>query len=459
MNTQTTTDRPNVIWIFGDQHRAQALGHMGDPNVHTPSIDRMAGDGVTFRNAVSGNPWCTPFRACLLTSRYPHETCVRTPQQLDPSIPTVAQPFNEAGYDTAYFGKWHLDGHPESESRSAFHVVPPERRGGFKTWIGYENNNSQYDCWVHGHDENGNDVPLRKLPTYETDALTDLLLDYLAKRRQGAEGDGGDGDAGQPFFAVLSVQPPHGPYVAPREFMARHTPGEIQLRPNVPEQYDIAETARRQLAGYYAQIENLDWNIGRVRDALDRLGLADDTHVIFFSDHGDMHGSHACFGKSVPYEESIRIPFTIAGRIPHYEHRGGRVDAPINHVDIAPTTLGLCGLDTPDWMRGFDYSAYRRKDRHCPPPGQPDSAFLQHNVPKYHSMMLDRTWRGIVTADGWKYVAVPHQPFMLHNLNDDPFEQVNLAMKHKYRDIRKRLQDRLAGWIHDTGDEFALPEL
>ncbi len=449
------TKRPNVIWIFGDQHRAQALGHMGDPNVATPSIDRLAHEGVTFARAVSGNPWCTPFRASLLTSRYPHETCFRTPQRLDPETPTIAQPFNRAGYDTAYFGKWHLDGHPESESRSAFHVVPPQRRGGFGTWIGYENNNSQYDCWVHGHDDNGSDVPLRKLPGYETDALSDLLIEYIEDRAGRRDDENRDG---KPFFAILSVQPPHGPYVAPREFMDRHTPGGIELRPNVPEQYGIAETARRNLAGYYAQIENLDWNIGRVRDALDRAGLADDTHILFFSDHGDMHGSHACFGKSVPWEESIRIPFTIAGRVPHYDYLGGRVSAPINHVDIAPTTLGLCGLEVPGWMRGYDYSHYRLKGKDAPA-GEPDSAYIQHNVRKYHSMMLDRTWRGVVTADGWKYVCVPHQPFMLFDLNEDPYEQVNLAMKWKYRDIRARLQDRLAGWIADTGDEFDLPDL
>lgn len=448
--TDSTAKQPNVIWVFGDQHRAQATGYAGDPNVCTPALDTLDRQGVTFTNAVTGNPWCTPFRACALTSRYPHHTCIRTPQLLDPDIPTIAEPFNGAGYDTAYFGKWHLDGWIEADGRSALHIVPPERRGGFNTWIGYENNNSQYDCWVHGHSAGGDEVELYKLPGYETDALTDLLIDYLTGRKSSNEDE--------PFFAVLSVQPPHGPYVAPRQFMERHTPGRVELRPNVPEQYGIADQARRNLAGYYAQIENLDWNIARLQSALDQLGLSDDTHIMFFSDHGDMQGSHACFGKSVPYEESIRIPMIVAGQVPYYQHRAGTCDAPLNHVDIAPTTLGLCGIDKPEYMVGYDYSGYRLKDRQLAA-GEPDSAYLTQYVRKYHSMMIDRPWRGIVTRDRWKYVCLPGQPLMLYNLNEDPYEQVNLALKYKFNDVRKKLQDRLAQWISDTGDEFELPEL
>ena len=453
-----TPRRANVIWIFGDQHRGQAQGHMGDPNLATPCIDRLADEGVTFTRAVAGNPWCTPFRACLLTGRYPHHTCVQTPQLLDPSIPTIAHPFNEAGYETAYFGKWHLDGWPEDRGRSALHIVPPERRGGFETWIGYENNNSQWDCWVHGHRADGGEVPLHRLGGYETDALTDMLIEFLCARA--------DGDAvpptgpDRPFFAVLSVQPPHDPYLAPEEFMAGHSPAEVELRPNVPPVAHVQERARRDLAGYYAMIENLDYNLGRVRDCLAAMGLYDNTHVMFFSDHGDMHGSHGRFRKNQPYEEAISIPFILGGLSPYYDNRSERIDdAVVNHVDIAPTTLGLCGIDVPEGMVGFDYSGCRRKDRSVPLSGQPDSAYLQHCVRKLHSDGIDRTWRGIVTRDGWKYVCLEHQPHPMVDLNEDPYELNNLAFNTRYVAERKKLQDRLAQWIADTGDEFALPEL
>ena len=133
---------PNIIWIFGDQHRAQALSYRGDPNVYTPNIDNLARSGMRFDNAVAGAPWCTPFRGALLTSMYPHQNeADRTPSQLSPSLPTIAEPFNQAGYHTAYIGKWHLDG-----SNNREHYVPPQRRGGFQYWMGYENNNNQNEC-------------------------------------------------------------------------------------------------------------------------------------------------------------------------------------------------------------------------------------------------------------------------------------------------------------------------
>lgn len=455
-----TPDRPNVLWVFGDQHRAQAQGHMGDPNLRTPNIDRIACEGPTFCRAVAGNPWCTPFRGSLLTSRYPHECTYRTPMMLDPTYPTIADAFNQHDYETAWFGKWHLDGHPESEGRSAFHQIPRERRGRFQTWIGYENNNSQYDSWVHGHEADGSEVDLYRLPGHETDCLTDLLLDFLRARPQAGT------DQHKPFFATLSVQPPHDPYfpapfppIEPDGYGRPRSAGEIQLRPNVPDIPWVREKAQRDLCGYYHMIENLDFNLGRIRRTLEELGLADRTLIIFFSDHGDMHGSHGMFGKSVPWEESIRIPFSIGGGIPVYNRNFGRIDAPINHVDIAPTTLGLCGIDKPDWMRGYDYSGLVNPDPATWPTDLPDSAFLQQTVRKLHAHGVDRTWRGIVTTDGWKYVCLEHQPLIMHNLNEDPYETVNLAFHSHHRAQRVRLQDRLAAWIRDTGDQFALPEL
>jgi arylsulfatase A-like enzyme len=336
-----------------------------------------------------------------------------------------------------------VDGFHESEGRAAMHIIPPERRGGFDIWVGYENYNSQWDCWVHGGA--GAAAFHRRLPGYETDALTDFLLSYLGERAGQA----------QPFFAILSLQPPHDPYVAPADWMARHIPAQIALRPNVPAIPRVVEQARCELAGYYAMIENADWNVGRVLRKLDETGLADRTHVLFFSDHGDMHGSHGMFRKTNPWEESIRIPCLVSGLRTAYAHRRGRVTAPINHVDIAPTTLGLCGITIPDWMEGTDYSGYRLHEK--PVSDEPDSAYLQCVIPTGHSDSVDRPWRGVVTRDGWKYVALAAHPWLLFNLNEDPYEQANLALNPRFHAERSKLQERLAAWISDTGDQFALP--
>lgn len=444
MTTQQAA-RPNIIWVFGDQHRGQALGYMGDPNVVTPNIDRLAAEGFASSAAVSGFPLCCPYRGSLLTGRYPHLVVPGHERRLPPDQPTIAHVFREAGYATAYFGKWHLDGFEERSGRAAMHIVPPERRGGFDSWVGFENNNSQWDCWVHGG--TGESAFHYRLPGYETDALTNLFVEFLKGRSTQT----------QPFFAALSVQPPHNPYVAPAEWMARHTPGQVALRPNVPPVERIRAEARRDLAGYYAQIENLDWNLGRILQALDETGLLHNTHVLFFSDHGDMHGSHGQFKKMAPWEESIRVPFIIGGHVPQYANRSGFAPLPVNHVDIAPTTLGLCGIAVPDWMQGYDYSARRLRER--PPGSEPDSAYLQAVVPTGHGDSLDRPWRGVVTRDGWKYVVLEGQPYQLFNLNEDPYELANHAFNPAYRVERRRLQDRLAAWVRDTGDQFTLPEI
>jgi len=446
----------NAIWILGDQHPAHALSCNGDPNLNTPHLDRLADEGQNYERAVAGFPLCCPFRGSLLTGRYPHECVPGHEVQMPPEMPTVAHAFKEHGFHTAYFGKWHVDGWHERDGRAAFHIVPPERRGGFETWIGYENNNSQWDCWVHGGADHpsgeGEDAFHYRLPGYETDCLTDLLLDYIRERgRAQREGHG------QPFFAVLSVQPPHDPYLAPAEWMARHTPGRVQLRPNVPPVAHIEAEARRELAGAYAMIENLDWNVGRIRDILFQEGLDMDTHLIFFSDHGDMHGAHGQFRKTSPWEESIRVPFIVGGVQPRYSGRSGRPPFLVNHVDIAPTTLGLCGIDPPDWMRGHDYSGQRLPWRSSS--NVPDSAFLQCVIPTGHGDSVDRPWRGVVTLDGWKYVVLEGQPWLMFNLNEDPYELANLAHNTRYRVERKRLHERLAQWIDETGDAFALPDL
>jgi arylsulfatase A-like enzyme len=444
--------RPNVIWFFGDQHRAQTLGISGDSNVATPNIDNLASMGVQFTHAVSGFPLCCPFRGSLLAGRYPHHCVPGHEYPLPDGQPTIAQPFRQAGYHTAWFGKWHLGGWKERDGRAAHFITDPRRRGGFDTWVGYENNNSQYDCWVHGGE--GKDAFHYRLPGYETDALTDLLIRYI-KEQAAAQRAG----SGRPFFAVCSVQPPHDPYVAPPEYLQRRTPASIRFRPNVPDVGWVRERAAREQAGYAAMVENLDFNLGRVIRTLHEEGLYFDTHLLFFSDHGDMLGSHGQFRKTNPFEESIRIPFFISGGQPAYEGRiTGRWPVLLNAPDIAPTTLGLCGIRAPEWMEGRDLSAVRLRPPGSPAPSLPDSAYLQCVIPTGHGDSTNKPYRGIVTSDGWKYVCFEGVSWLMFQLNEDPYEQVNLAHNNRFRAERRKLIARLKQWVADTGDKFAVPD-
>lgn len=442
--------RPNLLWLFGDQHRHHAAGYAGDLNLHTPNLNHLSLTGFTpAHGGVSGYALCCPFRGSLLSGVYPHRCIPAHEAPFPDGMKTVAHPFNEAGYDTAWFGKWHVDGCPESKGRATFWVVPPERRGGFKEWVGYENNNSQFDTWVHGG-RAGESVP-RKLDGYETDALTDLLIAYLERRVTEPEA---------PFFAALSVQPPHWPMQCPPQF-ERLRPGEARPRPNVPPGGAAERGFHLAAPAYYGMIENWDWNIGRILAALRRLGLSDNTHILFFADHGEMLGSHGHFGKVLPHEESIRTPFIMGGADFFYNRlvsgagpAQGRpthphADVLVNHVDIAPTSLGLCGLPVPDWMEGYDYSFVRRGG---PAPADiPDCALIQAIEPREDAP----SFRAIITRDGWKYARTPEGPWLLFNLRDDPMEMHNLVHVPSAAPVRLRLQKRLAEKLAEVGDPDA----
>ena len=185
--------RPNVLWIFGDQHRAP--GHRlprRSQLSRPPNLDNLGRQGVRFDCAVAGAPWCTPFRGALISGRYPHQERGgrQRHQAARPPCPPVATAFDAAGYHTAYVGKWHLDG-----TNDADHYVPPERRGGFRYWVGNEASNNQHEHYVYG---TGRERPWR-LRGYVTDALSDLLIGHL--RDHVGRGQ----ERYQPFFAVLSV--------------------------------------------------------------------------------------------------------------------------------------------------------------------------------------------------------------------------------------------------------------
>lgn len=439
--------RPNVIWVLADQLRAQALGYRLDPNVRTPNIDNLARTGVQFDCAVAGAPWCCPFRGALLTGTYPHQNgVIKTPSALDPRIPTIVTPFRDAGYHTAWVGKWHLDG-----SNSREHYVPPERRGGFDFWMGYENNNNQNEGYVYG---TGNETA-RRLPGYETDSLTDILIDHLRNHVNKPALDGGY----QPFFAALSVQPPHNPYVGPTSVDSHyHNPNDIRFRPNVPVVQWVRERAALDLAGYYSMVENLDSNVGQLRMALKELDIDRETYIVFFSDHGDCLGSHGQWHKSSPWEEAIKIPFIVAKEAGAKPLRIGVREAVLNHVDIAPTTLGLCGIDVPSWMVGYDYSHLCLRDARAQRQNaEPDSAYLQQIPRKYHAHTVNQAWRGVLMRDGWKYVCMPGHDWLLFDTKNDPYEMANLCFDTVFQEQRRRCHARLARWIAETGDTFELP--
>ncbi len=344
--------KKNIIWYLVDQLRADALGINGDLNARTPNLDNFAKQGVNFTKATCGFPLCCPNRGSLLTGQHPITNGVTGHEYpLTEEKPTIADSFRSNGYETAYFGKWHLAGFSEENGtvRTGTMTIPKSLRGRFDTFVGYDNNNSPFDCYVHGH-MNNQEVPLYKLPGYEVDALTDLAIDEI--KRQASK------EQGNPFFMVVSVQPPHNPYIAPAEYLNHFDEHSIKLKANVPPIKSVTKTARRDLKGYYAALECIDHNFARMLDALEQQGLYEDTHIIFLSDHGDMHGSHGLYRKTNPYQESVGIPLLVGGggKMNYNEYQCSEDDILISSVDVPTTSLGLCGIDIPAHMDGHDLS-------------------------------------------------------------------------------------------------------
>ena len=431
---EKTNRKPNLVFVFADQWRAQSTGYAGNKDVKTPNLDKLAGQSVNFSNAVSGCPVCSPYRASLITGRYPlsHGVFLNDVLLNDKAV-SFAYAYNRAGYETGYIGKWHLDGN----QRSAF--IPRERRQGFGFWkaLGctHDYNNSFYYA-----DE---DVKL-KWEGYDAIAQTREAKKYISAHVQASCPSGG-----KPFALVLSWGPPHSPYhTAPQEYRNMFDPQKLTLRNNVPKEQQ--DEARKTLAGYYAHIAALDDCIGDLLRTLKELGLENDTIFVFTSDHGDMLHSHGQMNKQRPYDESIRVPFLL--RYPAGLGAKGRtIDMPINTPDIMPTLLGLSGIEVPDTVEGTDFSdAVKGKTK-----PSDNAALISCPSPFGQWKRTDggREYRGVRTRR-YTYVRDRNGPWLLYDNEKDPHQLDNLCNKPQYGKLQKELEGLLSQKLQETNDEF-----
>lgn len=428
----TRRRKPNLVFVFADQWRAQAAGHAGDSNLagKTPHLDRLAQESVNLVNAVSTCPVCTPYRASLLTGQYAlTHGLFMNDAPLDPGLTTIAKVFKAAGYDTGYVGKWHVDGH----GRSSY--IPPERRQGFDYWKVLECSHNYNDSTYYA----GNDPAKKKWKGYDAIAQTRDVQRYIAEHAQGEK----------PFALFLSWGPPHDPYpTGPAEFKALFDAEALQLRPNVPA--ETAGKAREILAGYYAHCAALDRCLGDLMTTLDEAGIRNDTLLVFTSDHGDMLGSHGQLKKQKPYDESIRVPFLL--RFPaRCGNAGKQIDMPFGTPDIMPTLLGLCGIPVPESVEGSDYSRVLSGEE---APSN-DAALIECTVPfgEWKRTSGGREYRGIRTRRH-TYVRGLDGPWLLFDNQADPFQQANLVDSAEHQALRAELDAQLMAKLARRGDEF-----
>ena len=427
--TAATPAKPNIVIVIADQWRAQAFGYAGDNNVRTPNIDRFEKECVNFTQAVSGTPVCTPMRATLLTGQRPltHGLFIND-VPLNPEITTIAKVLKGEGYDTGCIGKWHVDGH----GRSNF--IPRERRQGFDYWKVLEcthaYNNSPY--YADGPEK-------LKWEGYDAIAQTKDAQQYIESRAK----------TGKPFLLWLAWGPPHNPYeTAPEKYKAMYDPEKIQLRPNVPK--EVEARTRKELAGYYAHCTALDDCFADLLATLKSTGLAENTIVLFTSDHGDMIGSHSLIRKQKPYEESARVPmlFRFPGSL---GIKPRRVDGTINTEDVMPTLLRLCNVAVPKSVEGLDFSGYLRGG--ADPSGGATVVQCASPFGEFTRPIGGREYRAVRTKR-YTYVKDLKGPWLLFDNEKDPYQLDNLVGKPEHAKLQAELDARLKQKLAEARDEF-----
>lgn len=433
LHGQDGATRPNILYVFSDQWRASDHGYAGNREVITPNLDAFASQSVNFTHAVSGIPVCCPHRGSLLTGKRPltHGLFLND-LYLAPAHRSVAHCLNDAGYRTGYIGKWHVDGHGRSD------YTPPERRQGFQFWKALE-------CT---HDYNNSHYFTRRSPKpipwegYEPFPQTAAAADYL-KKYAGS-------DRASPFALFLSWGPPHAPYqTAPEKYRRMYPGGNITLRGNVPE--DHRKAALGDYRGYYAHMTALDDCMGDLLRTLEETGLAENTIVVYTSDHGDMLHSRGAMKKQQPWDESLRVPFLV--RWPSVlKNQPREISAPIDTPDIMPTLLGLAEAEIPGEVDGRDLSDVILGKA---APDDDYAALITCPSPfgQWSRLQGGREYRGLRTTR-YTYCRDLNGPWLLYDNNEDPLQMTNLVGDPDFRDLEREMNDRLTTQLEETGDKF-----
>ena len=451
------SERPNVIVITTDQQRYDTLGATGNRVVSTPNLDGLAERGVLFTHAYAQNPICIPCRACLHTGRYIHqhgvqymENAIDTTPPLPPWEETFMERLQEAGYVTGAVGKIHMmqpKGYHEmalvggkgsrwTQSEGLpigpgpLHYVNPTYKGpNYRTWLeerhpgGYE---EIYEQRRRPEYRENMTAIVNVLPEEEyVDSWIALQAVDFLKRRENS----------QPFFLWVGFCGPHGPFDPPRRYAEMYPIEDMPLPKTYREtrRFSLEDTTliRRCTAYYYAMITLIDDMIARIQESLDENGQAENTIVIFTSDHGDMLGDMGMMGKGNFHEWVIRIP-TIVALPPGLKQFSRRFDGLAETMSVAPTVLDYAGVQLPPEMTATSWRSTLE--------GSNDGkeAILSEFVPN------DRKRKGkCVRTQRYKFVTWGRGDGELYDLQEDPLEQDNLYHNQEYVSLRDEMKDIL----------------
>lgn len=447
--------KPNIIFYFTDQQRWDTCGVYGQPLPVTPNLDALAADGVVYEEAYSPQPVCGPCRAIFQTGKYPTQTgCFRNNLALPTGIKTVADYLNDAGYETAYIGKWHLASTGELEKTPdedyTVTAVPLERRGGYK---GFWRAADVLEFTSHGYDGYVFDENMNKceFTGYRVDCITDFALEYL---------DGYTGE--RPFFMTVSHIEPHhqndhncyeGPRGSKTRFSDYVLPGDLaELKGNADQMYP----------DYLGCCKSLDENLGRIVDKLKEKGLFEDTVIVYASDHGshfmtrnrDAHLNGYDDYKRTCHSSALHVPLIIAG--PGFKG-GRRVRELVSTASLPKTFLSMAGISIGDEMIG--------ENLRCVADGETEG---RENV-IFAQISESRVGRCVRTKDYLYSVYAPginggeragssvYVDDFLYDLSKDPYELNNLVGNKDYDEIRDQMADLLVRQMEKAGEP--VPEI
>jgi choline-sulfatase len=477
----------NVLWLMSDQHSSRALGCYGNPIVHTPRLDGLAAQGLRFDCAYSSYPVCVPARFTMLTGRYPHHHgAVSNTTPLPLRERTAAHHFGHAGYVTAFVGKLHpVDGQthgfdyyvdmghyydylgPRTEVFTRF--MGADDSGSGSPWLTiYRDRGGARDRspWMRPEDPRRNET----LEIAETLPEADHFESFVARETIRFLRTYRD----EPFFVVTSFLKPHNPFAPPAEYAALYRPEDMPVPAWTPEQLahvpaqarhrtvpaagtpEGDDWVRRFLALYYGNVTHMDACAGRVLDALDELGLAENTLVLYTTDHGEMLGEHGLRGKFNFFEPSANIP--LIARLPGRVPAGGTSHALIDQGDFVPTLIDVCGLDPAPRSQPLDGASIAPALVDPAAPGKP-FAFGEYSLGNGRPFYMRRTAR-------WKYVYYtagrtgaadrPEPAEELYDLDADPGELRNLAADPACAAVCAAERDQLLRYVRAQGAPIAV---
>jgi arylsulfatase A-like enzyme len=479
--------KPNLLFIWTDEQRADTMAVYGNTHIHAPHLNKLASESVVFEHAYDTQPVCTPARATVMTGLWPHTTgMIRNNIALPGDAKCFPEILSDPDYRTGYMGKWHLGdevfkqhGFEEwqsmedqywsyySESRDKNTVSDYCR---FLRELGIKPDEQERGTFSRGFCSN---LPIEQCkPKF----LELRACDFLKRHRN------------EPFMLYVNFLEPHPPFNGPLN--DEHDPGEVVFPRNFNDPLEEDEPKRnrrhreenirnkkgqlltdeewrRLIQVYWGLVTQVDRSVGAILAKLEDLGLADNTIVVYTSDHGDMMASHKMLHKSVMYEEAMRVPWLI--RAPQLGPSQRVLKGRFSHIDLVPTLLDLMGHSTPDLLPGHSLLPAMKGSKavencvFCQWNGEADEEIKTHKSKRTMAAgsraSKSPSIRTVIAPDGWKLSLCDFDKCELFDLNTDPGETTNLYYKSGHDEVIRCLSERIRAWQESVKDPLRLPQL